>query len=262
MSKGILEWEEFIWLTVPERVVFVLAEKRGSKPQAGEAAGGENWELTSSNANTKQKERTRSSVRRWTPKPTPSNILPPARLHHLNCPQTAPTNWEPSFKYKSLRRTSLLKLPQCLSFKFLFVASLYKPSLVFPKFILRFFDEIPKHLFSWTCFWPCCTRQPGYARSLPKADCEALTAEIETSAVNGNVHLCYVSSSQNKARKCRATHCYARNTFRPDLLRKACPSKRKWNQRFWEEAERHGLPVSEAEAEGLFAEGLCSLTGK
>lgn len=41
MTKGNLEWEEFIWLTVTGRIVFVLAEKCGSKPQAGVVAEGE-----------------------------------------------------------------------------------------------------------------------------------------------------------------------------------------------------------------------------
>lgn len=82
------------------------------------------------------------------PKAYPQQYTSSCKVASPKLPQTAPTNWEPSFKYKSLWRTSLLKLPQCLSFKFLFVASSYKPSLVLPKFILTLFDEIPKHLFS------------------------------------------------------------------------------------------------------------------
>lgn len=92
---------------------------------------------------TKQKQREALN-----PKTYPQQYTSFCKVAPPKLPQTAPTNWEPSFKYKSLQRTSLLKLPQCLSFKFLFVASLYKPSLVFPKFILRLFDEIPKHFLS------------------------------------------------------------------------------------------------------------------
>ena len=149
MTKGDLEWEEFIWLTVPKRIHSVCPGREAWQQAAGRR-GSRRRKLRAHIFKCKLKaERTnQKQCEALNPKTYPQQYTSSCKIAAPKLPQTAPTNWEPSFKYKSLWRTSLLKLPQCPSFKFLFVPSSYKPSLVFPKFILRLFDKIPKHLFS------------------------------------------------------------------------------------------------------------------
>lgn len=51
-----------------------------------EAAGAESTEIPSSTTKMKQRERTGSGVRLSTPKASPTNVLPPARLYLLKIP--------------------------------------------------------------------------------------------------------------------------------------------------------------------------------
>lgn len=149
MTKGNLEWEEFTWLTVSERINSVCPGREAWQQATGRR-GSRRRKLRAHVFKCKHKaERTnQKQCEALNPKAYPQQYTSSCKVAPPKLPQTAPTNWKPSFKYKSLQRTSLLKLLQCLSLKFLFVASSYKPSLVFPKFILRLFDEIPKQLFS------------------------------------------------------------------------------------------------------------------
>lgn len=109
LDQGNLQKEGFIWGQNPSWLwgVMVAFDQHCSRSKMLRAC------LLSHSR--KQKEKTGSDMRLLISKPTSRDILFPARLHHLNSPNS-PTNWRPWWTRLIQTTSSLLPLP--LSYPF------------------------------------------------------------------------------------------------------------------------------------------------